>query len=980
MKTKLSKFFCLILVGVTNFAAAQFAPNDDVELLTDEPLLFNTTVHRQGKKGERFSVAAYRPETRKVFLISKDEKGKTIALNVPEAAVVRVKKDPAVVNEQAFAAMREGRLVEAQKLMFQVAALDPERSVCGEIATQLGRINTAQLAYDQELKKLPQIEAEVQRRLRNAAITDRPNPLNANDNSNQVRAEQMRQDAELWGTNAKALIKTKQEMVASELQRFGVLAESRVTNGAYGEALNIRDTIKTLISRLPNQDGMPNIEFNDNMLKPRRPPVGGGVPGLDPRRPVGGGIPGLDPVPAANATTFESNLEISELEKRAALSTMNLDLARRSLAAKKLNSALLSASAGLAAEHGSYSLRRLHDDISARIEVFNRAFAAASGHEQLKQYEKALKTLELAREDCTDHEASEALIATLKKTIAEKDQRIAKAKTAEAAQSYANALEIYETYAMEEDVKRVLPLHAKQKETEGDFLTAHSIYEKVGAHADMQRVLVMKDEQITEYGKARVFLVDGKFAEALAIYRRYKNNPLEKDALRQQGIFLEAQGKFDEAIEVYREAQFSDEIARVKKFVSERESNLKEGHQQEQAASFDKAIELFQKANSPNDVRRAASTAAKMWEDKADLVLAAEYYEIAGMYEEAGRIRKSPAFTNFAQHRRLSGEEIVKRCGPACVTIVSENVNGSGLGSGFFVAKGGYVLTNNHVIKGATGIRVITASRETLNAKLVKSSAVPDLALLKVELSSHPIIPIGDSDKVVAGSYVAAIGSPKGLSQSFTHGSVSNADRVYSGNKCFQISVLINHGNSGGPLINEFGQAIGINTFGEGTAVIIDGKGIGSDIQGINYAIKINEAKQLLDGNAMPEKSGTAPRSSPSGAATNTERVEQAKATETTVKEKVKLTTESELKDWLSGDGSKWYWKKLPDEIGAGTVLFLADGTMTHTNRSRWIVVDMRTLKLPHQGIVATLIFNEDYTKFTVEGWSGGKRWGEIVK
>jgi S1-C subfamily serine protease len=69
----------------------------------------------------------------------------------------------------------------------------------------------------------------------------------------------------------------------------------------------------------------------------------------------------------------------------------------------------------------------------------------------------------------------------------------------------------------------------------------------------------------------------------------------------------------------------------------------------------------------------------------------------------------------------------------------------------------------------------------------------------------------------------------------------------YQGNKCFQISVLINHGNSGGPLFDEMGQVVGITTFGEGTALVLrNGQGIGSDIQGINYAVKINEAHELL--------------------------------------------------------------------------------------------------------------------------------------
>src|SRR5207244_1943870 len=105
-----------------------------------------------------------------------------------------------------------------------------------------------------------------------------------------------------------------------------------------------------------------------------------------------------------------------------------------------------------------------------------------------------------------------------------------------------------------------------------------------------------------------------------------------------------------------------------------------------------------------------------------------------------------------------------------------------------------------------------------------------------------------DSNKIETGAHVAAIGSPKGLPQSFTAGNISHSDRPFLGSRCFQISVLINHGNSGGPLLDDMGRVIGINTAGEGTLVVDQetGLGVGSDIQGINYAIKINEAKSLI--------------------------------------------------------------------------------------------------------------------------------------
>jgi hypothetical protein len=440
--------------GLPCITVAQFVPNDEVELLRDEPLLFNTSVYRQGKKGERFRVAAYRADLHKVFILATDAKGKSFALSVPDAAVAPVGKDVGMLNDQAFAALRTGKLEEAQKLMLQVSVLDRERSVCAEIATHLGRVSTAQLAYQQGLKQQVQTQVEVQRKFRNAAVTDTPNPLNANDNSGRTRAEQMRKDAEQLEANAKTAIESKQEQITSELKLLSELAQKREKDGAYGEASDIGEMVAALASRQPG---------------------GSDLSGDLGRR--------------------------QELKKKAADAQKHIEDARRNVAAKRLSAALKSVEVGLSVEPGSYSLRRLQGEISQRVEVSTKAYATAVAHQQLKHYEEALKALEQARMECTDHEPSETLAATLRKTIAEKGERIAKAKTAEAAGDFATAFEVYETYAMDSDAKKILPQYAKQRETAGDFLLAYSLYEKAGLPVEMQRVQIKKEQQQAEMQK-----------------------------------------------------------------------------------------------------------------------------------------------------------------------------------------------------------------------------------------------------------------------------------------------------------------------------------------------------------------------------------------------------------------------------------------------------------------------------------------------
>lgn len=798
---KMKKWAVLLSAGVLwvllPFTAnAQFARNDEVELNRDEPLIFNSSVYRQGRKGERFQVLDYRPASRRIFLLATDSQGKDFALNVPDAAVVVVPKDPALVNEQAFAALREGRLDEAQKLMLQTSLLDRERVICAEVAMHLGRLAEAMQSYQRLVAQQPQVDADIKRLLKNAETSDRPNPLNKNDTSGQVRAAQIRQDAERVAENQRAALSQKKDIAVSEVKLLQELGIKHMSSGAIGESYDICEMALAYAARR---------------------------------------------LPERTQLSLSLSQEEAELKAKAAAARKQLDDARRHLAAKKLLTAAKAVETGLASEHGSYGLRRLQRELITRLEEVGKLHVTAMAYHGLKQYDDALKTLEKLRAVCADHEAAETLGGNLRAIISEKDARMAKAAVFEKAGRYADALETYETYGQDKDVHRLLPLYAKQREQEGDFLMAHALYEKAGQPEEMRRIESKKAEQVAEYGKARVLMVDAKFSEALAIYRRYKDARTEKEAIKQQGGYLENRGKFDDAIGIYREAGLADEVIRVKEFVNNRNDMLAQGRQQEQAANFDRAIELFQKANSQEDVRRAATVGAKLYEGKKDYQSAADYYAIAGLFDEAGRIRKEHDVTTAV--RKLTDQEVFKRCSPACVTVLGE----SGLGSGFFVKKGGYVLTNHHVVQGATNIRIRTAAKKEYVAKVVQLSKVPDMALLKVELDEHPVLSLGDSSKVETGATASTIGSPIGRAQSYTKGNISNSDRLYRGNKCFQISVLINHGNSGGPLLDDAGQVIGICTFGEGTAAVLeDGTNIGSDVQGINYAVQINEAKRVF--------------------------------------------------------------------------------------------------------------------------------------
>ncbi len=160
------------------------------------------------------------------------------------------------------------------------------------------------------------------------------------------------------------------------------------------------------------------------------------------------------------------------------------------------------------------------------------------------------------------------------------------------------------------------------------------------------------------------------------------------------------------------------------------------------------------------------------------------------------------------------------------------------LASGFIINSTGYIVTNNHVVEGATEIKVTLATKEEFDATLVGRDPKTDLALIKVKSSKPlPTVPFGNSDALEVGEWVLAIGNPFGLGHTVTSGIVSaKARNIGAGpyDDFIQTDASINPGNSGGPLFNMRGQVIGINT-----AIVSGGQGIG-------FAIPINLAKEVF--------------------------------------------------------------------------------------------------------------------------------------
>ncbi len=176
-----------------------------------------------------------------------------------------------------------------------------------------------------------------------------------------------------------------------------------------------------------------------------------------------------------------------------------------------------------------------------------------------------------------------------------------------------------------------------------------------------------------------------------------------------------------------------------------------------------------------------------------------------------------------------------------------QTVRGAAAGSGFVVSRDGYILTNYHVIDGASSIKVAFVDGTTYDAELVGGEEANDIAVLKIEAETLTPVVLGDSDNLVVGEQVCAIGNPLGeLTFTFTSGYVSARDRSITMENgeimnMLQTDTAINSGNSGGPLFNMYGQVIGITT-----AKYSSSSSSSASVEGIGFAIPINDVKDMV--------------------------------------------------------------------------------------------------------------------------------------
>ncbi|WP_242965045.1 S1C family serine protease [Petroclostridium xylanilyticum] len=209
------------------------------------------------------------------------------------------------------------------------------------------------------------------------------------------------------------------------------------------------------------------------------------------------------------------------------------------------------------------------------------------------------------------------------------------------------------------------------------------------------------------------------------------------------------------------------------------------------------------------------------------------------------------AVTQNNNRKELSVVDIAKKAGPAVVGIVNkvqtrgfirETVE-QGSGSGIIISADGYIITNNHVVDGASEVTVILSNGKKYDAKLIGKDPKTDLAVIKIDAKDLHYAELGDSSTLEVGELAVAIGNPLGqeFAGSVTVGVISALNRTIKieGRQLtlIQTDAAINPGNSGGALVNSYGEVIGINTV----------KMAATGVEGLGFAIPINEAKPIIE-------------------------------------------------------------------------------------------------------------------------------------
>lgn len=275
-------------------------------------------------------------------------------------------------------------------------------------------------------------------------------------------------------------------------------------------------------------------------------------------------------------------------------------------------------------------------------------------------------------------------------------------------------------------------------------------------------------------------------------------------------------------------------LKEIRELIKSRNEWIITARNAEAAENYEEAIRFYSKALDLPSKKRCALQLAINFEKGNLPGSAIEYYEIAGDFKKASQLRQSNPNLRIEAFRKLDAEDLFSKVSPSCVRIL----NGNGMGSGFFFKKGGYILTNRHVLDSQETIKVKMDDEREFIASVVAKADELDLAIIKIDLVDHTYIGLRSSE-VKIGTPVALIGYPRYdlPTATMNSGRVSNTNRIVYGNPVYHLDVSANRGNSGGPVVDESGRLVGVLTF----------KWRDPDVERFNFAITVEAVQSFIE-------------------------------------------------------------------------------------------------------------------------------------
>jgi S1-C subfamily serine protease len=446
---------------------------------------------------------------------------------------------------------------------------------------------------------------------------------------------------------------------------------------------------------------------------------------------------------------------------------------------------------------------------------------------------------------------------------------------------YSAGLMAYNAFPESTKAKEALPHHIKNDELDPSRDTKIWVAMLLVESGDSEKGFSLYETLLEKYPNNEKVLLNYKsslwenqdFEHAEKVFRNLQEKNKRNASLNLYlAEVLDQRDKFDEAVNYYRISlqlnprsnsraeerimaitgkQVENSLTVDKSGATENNNSnnlIKSAKKHEEQGDLLEALNLYEKAQGRGiEFKRIAKLLAETFEKMGAYGSAREFYNLASMQAKAIALMKNEDTISPKSLIKYKVDEIFKYSKEACVTIrVQKNKEDDVMGSGFFVGRHGYILTNEHVVENANKIEVKLYNKKLETAKMIATDFVKDIALIQIEKDHPHVLKLGDSKNINEGDQIVVIGTPlsEDYAQYVNSGIISKAFANFDkmgATQLFGHDALVDPGNSGSPVLNNRRRVIGIHT-----SYIANEDKITKNKQ---FAVKINEVIEMLEEN-----------------------------------------------------------------------------------------------------------------------------------